>query len=82
MNRVAASGCSIEQIRSALVREALQIHCEQMAADLALARLGATLINPGDTILTHCNTGALATGGYGTALGVIKQAYRTVKKSG
>jgi methylthioribose-1-phosphate isomerase len=80
MERVTAAGRSVDQIQQALVEEAILIHREQMAADLALARLGATLINKGDTILTHCNTGALATGGYGTALGVIKQAYADGKK--
>ncbi len=41
---------------------------------------GAELIDDGDTILTHCNAGALATGGYGTALGVIRAAHESGKK--
>ncbi len=80
MNKVAESGKSIEQIKKALVEEALKIHQEQIESDKSLSRLGATLINKGYTILTHCNAGALATAGYGTALGVIKHAYAEGKK--
>lgn len=49
---------------------------EQVSADAALAKFGAELIAPGSAVLTHCNTGALATGGQGTALGVILEAFR------
>ncbi len=63
------------QIRARLVCEALAVHAEQKAADLSMAALGAGLIAPGSSILTHCNTGPLATGGGGTALGVIIRAY-------
>ena len=56
----------------ALARE---LHAEQLAADLALAELGAELFSPGDRALTHCNAGALATGGYGTAGGVLRAAF-------
>ncbi len=80
MARRASAGNSVTAIRADLIQEALAIHREQMEADLALARLGATLFNDGDRILTHCNTGALATGGYGTALGVIKMAHAGGKK--
>ncbi|MCS6912362.1 MAG: S-methyl-5-thioribose-1-phosphate isomerase [Myxococcales bacterium] len=58
---------------AALEREALAIHREDAAACLAMGRHGAPLLPPG-TVLTHCNAGALATGGYGTALGVIRAA--------
>ena len=75
MKKVAQSGINVDQIKKVLEQEAIRIHQEQLESDLALSRLGAALINTGDTILTHCNAGALATGGYGTALGVIKQAY-------
>jgi len=51
--------------------EAERIHDEDRQMCLAIGENGAKLINSGDTILTHCNTGALATGGIGTALGVI-----------
>jgi methylthioribose-1-phosphate isomerase len=80
MSRVAESGGNVEQTKSLLIKEALKIHEEQIDSDKRLSRLGATLINEGDTILTHCNAGALATAGYGTALGVIKQAYAEGKK--
>jgi methylthioribose-1-phosphate isomerase len=69
----------VSQIRQTLVSEAIAIHDEQMKADHALSALGADLIKPGSTILTHCNTGPLATAGYGTALGVIICAYEQGK---
>ncbi len=55
--------------------EALRIHDEQRAADLRMGELGAALIQPHSTVLTHCNAGSLATGGIGSALGVIKTAH-------
>ena len=74
MEHVAATGKDTEQIKKALVEEAVKIHAEEAEATRKLSQLGAELIPDNSTILTHCNTGALATGGYGTALGVIKQA--------
>jgi len=62
-----------------LVSEAIAIHEEQIEVDRTLSVLGASLIQPGSTILTHCNTGPLATAGYGTALGVIICAYQQCK---
>ncbi len=59
--------------------EAARIHREQADADDAIGRFGAELIAAGATILTHCNAGGLATGGIGTALGVIKTAHRDGK---
>ena len=55
-----------------LLQEARQIHAEDIAANHRMGELGAALIAPGSGVLTHCNTGALATGGYGTALGVVR----------
>jgi methylthioribose-1-phosphate isomerase len=55
--------------------EALRIHEEQIASDAASGELGAALIERSATVLTHCNTGSLATGGIGTALGVVKTAH-------
>jgi len=80
MERVAASGKEIDQIKTGLVNEAVRLHSEEVEATIKLSQLGAELINDGFTILTHCNTGALATAGYGTALGVIKQANEQGKK--
>jgi methylthioribose-1-phosphate isomerase len=56
----------------ALLDEARRIHVEDIAANHRMGALGAALIAPGSGVLTHCNTGALATGGYGTALGVVR----------
>lgn len=58
-----------------LLAEAQRIHAEDIAANHRMGELGAALIEPGSGVLTHCNTGALATGGYGTALGVVRAAY-------
>ncbi|HEX5055207.1 MAG TPA: S-methyl-5-thioribose-1-phosphate isomerase [Gammaproteobacteria bacterium] len=58
-----------------LLREAITIHDEDRAANLRMAVYGAALLPSKATVLTHCNTGALATGGYGTALGVIRRAH-------
>jgi methylthioribose-1-phosphate isomerase len=57
---------------SRLLVEAKRIHADDIAANRAMGRFGAELIPPDSEVLTHCNTGALATGGYGTALGVIR----------
>ena len=71
---LAQAGASVADLKTALVAEALLIHDEDVASCKALGAFGATLV-PGDaTILTHCNAGALATAGYGTALGVIRAA--------
>jgi methylthioribose-1-phosphate isomerase len=64
---------------AALLREAIAIHAEDIAACRAIGRHGAALL-PEGTILTHCNAGALATGGYGTALGVIRAAVAAGKR--
>jgi len=61
---------------AALLELAIRIHDEDIAANHEMGRLGAELINSGSEVVTHCNAGALATGGYGTALGVIRTAYR------
>jgi len=71
MDAVAAAGKDITGTRAALVSEAIAIHAEEAEATEQLSRIGADLIEDGFTILTHCNTGPLATTGYGTALGVI-----------
>ena len=58
----------------ALLAEAMRIHEADIAGNRRMGELGSALIDPGSVVLTHCNTGALATGGYGTALGVIRAA--------
>lgn len=67
-------GKPVEEIRAALVREAQQVYLEDIAINEAIGRHGAALVPDGKTVLTHCNAGALATAGYGTALGVIRAA--------
>jgi methylthioribose-1-phosphate isomerase len=62
-----------------LLDEAHRIHAEDIAANHRMGEYGAALIRAGDSVLTYCNTGALATGGYGTALGVIRSAWRERK---
>jgi methylthioribose-1-phosphate isomerase len=58
-----------------LLEEALAIHAEDRAANRTMGELGAALIQGLTDVITHCNAGALATGGYGTALGVIRSAF-------
>ena len=76
----AARGDGVAEIKRALVNEAKQIHQGEIAATMQLSQLGAGLVKDGFTVLTHCNAGALATTGYGTALGVIKAAKEQGKK--
>jgi len=73
-------GKPIEEIQSRLVAEAIQIRLQDIAINEAIGRHGAELVPDGKTILTHCNAGALATAGYGTALGVIRAAVAAGKK--
>ena len=71
---------SPDTLRTLLEREALAIHEEDIAVNRALGRYGAELIEDGATVMTHCNAGALATAGYGTALGVIRAAVEAGKR--
>ncbi|MGA7591136.1 MAG: S-methyl-5-thioribose-1-phosphate isomerase [Candidatus Sulfotelmatobacter sp.] len=70
----------IAQIKRELVEEAKRMHAEDIAANQAMGRHGATLLPSEGGVLTHCNAGALATAGYGTALGVIRAAVEQGKK--
>jgi methylthioribose-1-phosphate isomerase len=70
----------IAQIKQALIDEAQRMHAEDIAANQAMGRHGATLMPSSGGVLTHCNAGALATAGYGTALGVIRAAVEAGKK--
>jgi methylthioribose-1-phosphate isomerase len=67
-------GKPVEEIRRALKREALRVREEDIEICRAIGRNGAPLVPERKTVLTHCNAGALATAGYGTALGVIRAA--------
>ncbi|MFW5731085.1 MAG: S-methyl-5-thioribose-1-phosphate isomerase [Desulfonatronovibrionaceae bacterium] len=59
---------------------ALEIHRKDISINKTMGRFGAELLEDGDTVMTHCNAGALATGGYGTALGVVRAAVEQGKK--
>ena len=72
-------GASIDQIRQLLVSEALDIHREDVQSNQKMGAFGADLIPDNGTVLTHCNAGALATAGFGTALGVIRAAVEAGK---
>jgi methylthioribose-1-phosphate isomerase len=71
---------SIDVIRQRMVAEAEQIRRDDIAINQAIGRNGADLVPDGKTVLTHCNAGALATAGFGTALGVIRAAVNAGKK--
>jgi len=70
----AGSGQSVDQIKVTLEHEARLIHDEDVASCRAMGAHGASLVPQNARVLTHCNAGALATAGYGTALGVIRGA--------
>ena len=69
-----AQGKPFDEIQQALVAEAERVLEEDIEINKAMGRHGAALLPQGATVMTHCNAGALATGGYGTALGVIRAA--------
>ena len=71
---LAVSTGSVAELKAALVAEACLITQEDIAINRRIGQHGQTLLQDGDRILTHCNAGALATAGYGTALGVIRAA--------
>lgn len=72
LERMASADHSSPQ---ALVAEARRIHQEDLQGNLAMAQFGASVIGENSKVYTHCNAGALATGGHGTALGVIRTAW-------
>jgi methylthioribose-1-phosphate isomerase len=82
MRRLYASlrGVRREELVQRFIKEAKQIRLEDIAICQAIGRHGETLVPDGKTVLTHCNAGALATAGYGTALGVIRAAVSAGKK--
>jgi methylthioribose-1-phosphate isomerase len=80
LSRQPADAPGLEAVRRALEEEAQRILAEDIAINEAMGRHGADLMPDEGTILTHCNAGALATGGYGTALGVIRAAIGAGKK--
>lgn len=76
----ASKSGGIDAIRGSLIEEALKMHSEDIEANKAMGRYGQELIPANARILTHCNAGALATAGYGTALGVIRAAVQAGKR--
>jgi methylthioribose-1-phosphate isomerase len=82
MGRVVEGGLALDppHLFRRLRDEALAIYKEDLAANRALGRFGAALLADPSTVLTHCNAGALATAGYGTALGVVRAARAAGKK--
>jgi methylthioribose-1-phosphate isomerase len=71
----AQSQATAEPLRDALLRFAHELHRADVESNRRIGAHGAPLFRPGDRVLTHCNTGALATAGFGTALGVIRAAH-------
>ena len=82
MKRVARESKSliIPELKKRLKQEAINICKEDIECNMAMGSFGQTLIKDGSTVLTHCNAGALATAGFGTALGVIRAAVNAGKK--
>src|SRR5437899_2397613 len=78
--RAALNGSPREELVRRLIEEARQIRVEDIAVCRSIGRNGAPLVPDGKTVLTHCNAGALATAGFGTALGVIRAAVSQGKK--
>jgi methylthioribose-1-phosphate isomerase len=81
LDRMAAFTASLGEgdPTAALLAEAQAIHAEDRAANFAMGAFGAALIDGPTAVITHCNTGGLATGGHGTALGVIRSAFAAGK---
>jgi len=70
----------VEDLRAFVLNEADRIRDEDIRSNIVIGKTGAALLKDGDTVLTHCNAGALATSGYGTALGVIRAAVEEGKR--
>ena len=80
LNKAQAYSGNIEGLKAAVIEEAQKIADEDAAQNRAIGKNGSVLIDDGDTILTHCNAGELATVEYGTALGVVRAAWEQGKK--
>jgi len=76
----AESGLTLRELTAKWLVMAKEIHAQDIEINKAMGRFGADLIDDGDTVMTHCNAGALATAGHGTALGVIRGAWEQGKK--
>ena len=80
VRRTLEDGATVAEAAERAEREAVAIKEEDIAANRAMGRHGSMLVPDGARVLTHCNAGALATGGYGTALGVVRAAVEEGKK--
>jgi methylthioribose-1-phosphate isomerase len=80
INKASGFFGALEELKTLVIDEAQRIADEDAEANLAIGKNGAELISDGDTVLTHCNAGELATVEYGTALGVIRAAWEQGKK--
>jgi methylthioribose-1-phosphate isomerase len=78
-NHAQREGAEVDEIRRQLIEEARAIHREDIESNRRMGQFGAELIPDNATVLTHCNAGALATAGFGTALGVIRAAVESGK---
>nr|WP_284047413.1 S-methyl-5-thioribose-1-phosphate isomerase [Guyparkeria hydrothermalis] len=76
------AGLDAESSLQRLADEASAIESEDVESNLAMGQYGSALIEPGQWVLTHCNTGALATAGQGTALGVVRDAWSAGRLEG
>ncbi|HEY1405454.1 MAG TPA: S-methyl-5-thioribose-1-phosphate isomerase [Spirochaetota bacterium] len=80
MKKIIDAGTSKDDIFSRLEKEALMMFDEDIEINKMIGKNGSRFLSDGDTVLTHCNAGALATAGYGTALGVVRAAIQDGKK--
>jgi methylthioribose-1-phosphate isomerase len=80
LNKAKSASGNVEELKAVVVEEAQKIADEDAMQNRAIGKNGSVLIEDGDTILTHCNAGELATVEYGTALGVVRAAWEEGKK--
>ncbi len=80
LNKAKYASGNVDELRAVVILEAQKIADEDAAQNRAIGKNGSVLIDDGDTILTHCNAGELATVEYGTALGVVRAAWEEGKK--
>jgi methylthioribose-1-phosphate isomerase len=80
MKKIIQQSADIPGLQNLLEKEAIAVYNEDIEANKAIGKNGSRYLSDGDVVMTHCNAGALATGGYGTALGVVRKAVEEGKK--
>jgi len=80
MKKIIQQGADIPTLQSLLEKEAVALYNEDIEINKSIGKNGSRYLSDGDVVMTHCNAGALATGGYGTALGVVRRAVEEGKK--